>query len=117
MSETGAAAGAGIVGTALRIVVGACFVGGAVAALTGRLVLAGGGFLAGHTMLAAAAVIQGQRRRSVGLSFSGVGWLLTSLGLALGQQGAGSSLETPLLVGGLGLVAAGTLLLVGPFGG
>ncbi|MFB6252479.1 MAG: hypothetical protein ABEI27_12495 [Halobellus sp.] len=116
MPETGAAT-AGIVGTAVRLLVGACFVGGAVAAVTGRLVLAGGGFLAGHTLLAAAAVIQGQRRRGVGLSFSGIGWLLASLGLAVGQQGSGSSPETSLLVGGLGLVAVGTLLLVGPFGG
>jgi len=105
----------GRAGTALRLVVGACFAGGAVAAITGRLVLAGGSFLAGHTLLAAAAVIQGQRRRGVGFSLLGLGWLLLSLGLAVGQRGPPGP-EQPLLLAGAGLVVAGALLLVGPFG-
>ncbi|MFB6091443.1 MAG: hypothetical protein ABEK02_00360 [Haloquadratum sp.] len=119
MTGDGSPAASGAVGVAGRLVVGLCFVGGGVTALAGRLVLAGGGFLAGYTLLAGAAVIQGQRRRGVGFSLSGIGWLVLSLGLAVdaGGPGAGTALpERSLLLAGAGLVAAGTVLLVGPFG-
>ncbi|QCC46769.1 hypothetical protein [Halobellus limi] len=109
------ASGTGAVGWVARGLVALCFVGGAVAALTGRLVMAGGGFLAGHTLLAAAAVIQGQRRRGVGLSLSGVGWLVLSLGLAVGQRDPPGP-EQPLLLAGAGLVVVGAVLLSGSFG-
>ncbi|WP_435184866.1 hypothetical protein [Halobellus sp. EA9] len=111
--------GSGLAGTAVRLVVVACFAGGAAAALTGRLVVAGGAFLAGHTLLGGAAVIQSQRRRGVGFSLSGLGWLLLSLGSAVGQSGGATAAglsEQPLLLVGAGLVGIGTLLLVDPFG-
>lgn len=109
-----------IVGTIARAVVVGCFVAGGVFALvTRQLVFAGVAFLAGHTILAAAAVIQGQRRRGVGLSLSGIGWLALSIGLGSGTAaGAETALpETPLVAVGFGLVAVGMLLLLGPFGG
>ncbi|WP_256545804.1 hypothetical protein [Halobellus inordinatus] len=111
-----------LVGTIARAVVVGCFVAGGVFALvTRQLVFAGVAFLAGHTILAAAAVIQGQRRRGVGLSLSGIGWLALSIGLGVGSgtaAGAETALpETPLVAVGFGLVAVGMLLLLGPFGG
>lgn len=117
------ATSAGAAGTLARVVVAACFVGGAVFGVTGRLVLAGTAFLVGHTLLATAAVAQGQRRRGVGLSLSGIGWLALSIGLSAagGSAGAGpagvESLETPLLAGGLTLVTVGTLLVLGALDG
>lgn len=87
------------VGVLVRAAVAACFVvGGVVALLDQRFVLAGLAFLAGYTALAAAAVAQGQRRRGVGLSLSGLGWLSLAVGVAS---------ETALA-----LVAAGVVLLV-----
>ncbi|RLM56997.1 hypothetical protein DVK02_04135 [Halobellus sp. Atlit-31R] len=115
----------GPAGTIARAVVAGCFVAGVVFAVLDRnLALAGVAFLAGHTLLATAAVIQGQRRRGVGLSLSGVGWLVLSLGLGAGSYGtagAGAGADaalpaTALLAVGAGAVAVGTLLLVGPFG-
>jgi len=116
----------GLAGTLARAVVVGCFVAGGVFALVSRqLVFAGIAFLAGHTILAAAAVIQGQRRRGVGLSLSGVGWLALSIGLGVGSgtsaggaAGAETALpETPLIAVGFGLVVVGMVLLLGPFGG
>ena len=108
---------AGVAGTLARVVVGALFVGGAVLAVTGRLVAAGTAFLAGHTLLAAAAVVQGQRRRGVGFSLSGAGWAALSIGLGASDAGMGEggvdAPGTPLLIAGIGLVAVGTLLVVG----
>ncbi|WP_049985011.1 hypothetical protein [Halobellus rufus] len=107
----------GIAGWIVRIFVAACFVGGAVAAVSGRLVVAGVGFLVGHTLLAGAAVIQGQRRRGLGLSLSGVGWVALAVGLGASGAESGASLPTtPLIVGGFALVTAGTLLVVVAFG-
>jgi hypothetical protein len=104
-------------GTLARVFVGVVFVGGAVLAVTGRLVLAGAAFLVGHTVLATAAVAQGQRRRGVGLSLTGVGWLVLSIWLSLDRGnsvGAGvDAAGTPLLVAGIGLVTVGTFLVVG----
>ncbi|WP_144904209.1 hypothetical protein [Halobellus captivus] len=103
----------GTAGTVARVVVGVCFVAGAVLAVTGRLVVAGVAFLAGHTFLATAAVIQGQRRRGAGLSLSGVGWLVLSVGLgASGAEVETGVPGTPLLVAGFVLVTVGTVLVV-----
>ncbi|MFD1598142.1 hypothetical protein [Halobellus rarus] len=110
--------GTGTVGSAARGVVALCFVGGAVLAVTGRLVVAGVAFLAGHTFLATAAMVEGQRRRGAGLSLSGVGWLALSVSLGAGGSSAGGVAvpETPLLAVGIGLVTVGTLLVVGALG-
>ena len=110
--------GTGIAGSLARGVVALCFLGGALLAVTGRLILAGVAFLAGHTFLATAAVVQRQRRRGAGLSLSGVGWLALSVGLgAGGTSGIGDTIpEIPLLAGGIGLVTVGTLLVVGAVG-
>jgi hypothetical protein len=107
MSDEHAAAYAG---RAVRGLVLATFVGGAVAAFAGGwLLVAGGAFLAGYTVLAAAAVIQGQRRRGVGLSLSGVGWLLLAAGVA-----TGGLTPTPILAAGAALLLFGTAVVVRP---
>ena len=113
------ASGTGIVGWIARGVVALCFVGGAVLAVTGRLVVAGVAFLVGHTFLATAAMVQRQRRRGAGLSLSGVGWFALSVGLGAGGTSAGGTTvpETPLLAVGIALVTVGTLLVVGALGG
>ncbi|MFC6875315.1 hypothetical protein [Halobellus marinus] len=107
-----------LVGTLTRAVAIGCFGAGAIAAaITQQLVLAGAAFLAGHTILATVAMSADRRRRGVGLSLAGVGWLSLSVGLAA-QRGADVAIpETPaLLVGGV-LVALGTMLVVGESGG
>ena len=109
--------GSNLAGRIIRGLVAVCFVGGAAMALTGRLVVAGVAFLAAHTLLAGAAVIQGQRRRGAGLSLSGLGWLALLVGLAA-ANGSGVGLpSTPLLAVGAGLVGVGTLLTSGVIGG
>jgi len=108
--------GSDAVGWIARGLVAGCFVGGAVLAVTGRLVVAGVVFLAAHTVLAGAAVLQGQRRRGVGLSLLGLGWLALSVGLAATNGSVGLP-GTPLLAVGAGLVGGGTLLLTGIVGG
>ena len=108
--------GSGVAGWAARGVVAACFLGGAGLAVTGRLVPAGVAFLAAHTLLAAAAVIQGQRRRGAGMSLSGVGWLALSAWLAAANGTAVALPGTPLLVVGAALVGVGTLLTTGVIG-
>ena len=110
------ALGSGVAGWLARIVVAGCFVGGAVLALSGRLVVAGVAFLAAHTLLAAAAVIQGQRRNGVGLSLSGLGWLGFSVGLAAVNGDAVGLPAPPLLAVGAALVGIGTLLTTGVIG-
>ena len=105
--------GSDAVGWLARVAVAGCFVGGAVLALGGRLVVAGVAFLAAHTLLAAAAVIQGQRQRGVGLSLSGVGWFGLSVGIAAVNGDAVGLPATPLLAVGAGLVGVGTLLTTG----
>jgi hypothetical protein len=109
----------GLVGWIARGAVALCFVGGAALAVTGRLVVAGVAFLAGHTFLATAAVVQGQRRRGAGLSLSGVGWLALSIGLGAGDPSSRVAAlpETPFLAVGIGLVTVGTLLVIGVVGG
>jgi hypothetical protein len=115
MSGT-ASLGSNLVGRIARGLVAVCFVGGAWLAVTGRLVVAGVAFLAAHTLLAGAAVIQDQRRRGVGMSLSGLGWLALSVGLAA-QNGTGVGLPgPPLLAVGAGLVGVGTLLTTGIIG-
>jgi hypothetical protein len=111
-----ASLGSGAAGWAARGVVAACFLGGAGLAVTGRLVLAGVAFLGAHTLLAAAAVIQGQRRRGAGMSLSGVGWLALSVWLAAANGTAVALPGTPLLVVGAALVGVGTLLTTGVIG-
>ena len=113
------AAGSGPIGSIARGLVALCFVGGAVLAVTGRLVVAGVAFLAGHTFLATAAMVEGQRRRGAGLSLSGIGWLALSVSLGAGGSSAGGVAvpETSLLAVGIGLVTVGTLLVVGALGG
>ncbi|MGQ4556813.1 hypothetical protein [Halobellus sp. GM3] len=112
--------GPGLAGTLARVAVAVCFVGGAALAVTGRLVLAGTAFLVGHTFLAAAAIAGGRRRRGVGLSLSGVGWVALSIGLGA-NSGAGApgveAFGTPLLVAGMGLVTVGMLLVISASGG
>jgi len=103
-------------GRIIRGLVAVCFVGGAGLALTGRLVIAGVAFLAAHTVLAGAAVIQGQRRRGAGLSLSGLGWLGLSVGLAAANGDAVGLPGPPLLAVGAGLVGIGTLLTTGIVG-
>lgn len=115
MSRT-ASLGSDLVGRILRGLVAVCFVGGAAMALTGRLVIAGVAFLAAHTLLAGAAVIQGQRRRGAGMSLSGLGWLALSVGLAAANGDAVGLPGTPLLAVGAGLVGVGTLLTTGIVG-
>jgi len=100
----------GVAGWIVRIFVAVCFVGGAFAAVSGRLVVAGVAFLVGHTFLAAAAVIQGQRRRGAGLSILGVGWLALATGIGAGDSRLPG---TALLVAGFALVTLGTLLVLG----
>lgn len=100
----------GVAGWIVRIFVAVCFLGGALAAVSGRLIVAGVGFLVGHTFLAAAAVIQGQRRRGAGLSVLGVGWLSLAIGLGAGDSALPG---TALLVAGFALVTLGTLLVLG----
>jgi hypothetical protein len=107
--------GPDLAGRIVRGLVAVCFVGGAGLALTGRLVIAGVAFLGAHTLLAGAAVIQGQRRRGAGLSLSGLGWLALSVGLAA-VNGAVDLPGTPLLAVGAGLVGIGTLLTTGIVG-
>ncbi|ADQ66592.1 hypothetical protein C499_02509 [Halogeometricum borinquense DSM 11551] len=102
------------VGVMVRALVAACFVGGGVVALLDqRFVLAGLAYLVGYTILAAAAIIQGQRRRGAGLSLSGLGWVSLALGVA-----AGYATETglALVVGGVVLLVVGTVIVVWPFG-
>lgn len=112
MSDSGSF-GSGAAGWVARGVVAVCLLGGAVLAVTGRLVVAGVAFLAAHTLLAGAAVIRGQRSRGVGLSLSGVGWIALSVGLAA-ANGSGVGLPgTPLLAAGAALVGLGTLLTTG----
>ena len=109
--------GSDVIGWLARGLVGVCFVGGAAMALTGRLVIAGVAFLAAHTLLAGAAVLQGQRRRGTALSLLGLGWLALSVGLAA-ENGSGVGLPaTPLLAVGAALVGVGTLLTTGLIGG
>lgn len=105
--------GSGAAGWLARIVVAGGFVGGAVLALSGRLVVAGVAFLAAHTLLAVAAMIHGQRNRGVGLSLSGLGWLGLSVGLAAANGDAVGLPATPLLAVGAALVGVGTLLTTG----
>lgn len=95
----------------VRGVIFSLFVGGAVAAVAGRVVVAGGAFLAGYTVLAAAAVVHGQRRRGFGLSLTGLGWLLTALGVSLGLS---TPTGTPAFAAGATLLAVGTAALVRP---
>ena len=103
-------------GRIIRGLVAVCFVGGAGLALTGRLVIAGVAFLAAHTLLAGAAVVQGQRRRGTGLSLLGLGWLALSVGIAA-ESGSGVGLPaTPLLAVGAGLAGIGALLTTGVVG-
>ncbi|WP_336024673.1 hypothetical protein [Halobellus salinisoli] len=107
----------GIVGWIVRIFVAVCFVGGAVAAVSGRLVVAGVAFLVGHTFLAGAAVVEGQRRRGLGLSLSGVGWVALAVGLGASGTESGAGLPTTaLLITGFALVTVGTLLVLVAFG-
>jgi hypothetical protein len=108
--------GSGAAGWAARIVVAGGFLGGAVLALSGRLVIAGVAFLAAHTLLAVAAMIHGQRNRGVGLSLSGLGWLGLSVGLAAANGDAVGVPSAPLLAVGAALVGAGTLLTTGVIG-
>ena len=105
--------GSGAGGWVARGVVAVCLLGGAVFAVTGRLVVAGVAFLAAHTLLAGAAVIQGQRSRGVGLSLSGIGWITLSVGLAAANGDAVGLPATPLLAVGAALVGIGTLLTTG----
>ena len=105
--------GSGAVGWLARLVVAGGFVGGAVLALSGQLVVAGVAFLVAHTLLAAAAVIQRQRQRGVGLSLSGVGWFGLSTGLAAANGDAVGLPATPLLAVGAVLVGIGTVLTTG----
>jgi hypothetical protein len=108
--------GSGVVGWIARGFVAVCFVGGAWLAVTGRLVIAGVAFLAAHTLLAGAAVVQGQRRRGTGLSLLGLGWLALSVGIAA-ESGSGVGLPaTPLLAVGAGLAGIGALLTTGVVG-
>ena len=108
--------GSDVVGWIARGSIAACFVGGAWLAVTGRLVIAGVAFLAAHTLLAGAAVVQGQRRRGAGLSLLGLGWLAMSVGIAA-ESGTGVGLpSTPLLAVGVGLVGVGALLATGSIG-
>jgi hypothetical protein len=116
MSGT-ASVGSDLVGRIARVLVAVCFVGGAWLAVTGRLVVAGVVFLAAHTLLAGAAVVQGQRHRGAGLSLVGLGWLALSVGLAA-ENGNGVGLPgPPLLAAGAALVGVGTLLTTGIVGG
>ena len=108
--------GSSAAGWLARIVVAAGFVGGALLALSGRLVTAGVAFLAAHTLLAGAAVIQGQRRNGAGLSLSGLGWLGLSVGLAAASGDGVGLPATPLLAVGAALVGVGTLLTTGIIG-
>lgn len=105
--------GSGAVGWLARIVVAGGFAGGAVLALSGRLVIAGVAFLAAHTLLGGAAVIRGQRRSGAGLSLSGLGWFGLSVGLAAANGDAVGLPATPLLAVGAALVGVGTLLTTG----
>ena len=115
MSES-APLGSNAAGWIARVLIAVCFVGGAGLAVPGRLVVAGVAFLAAHTVLAGAAVIQGQRRRGVGLSLLGLGWLALSVGLAA-ENGSGVGLPaTPLLAVGAALVGGGALLTTGIVG-
>jgi hypothetical protein len=101
------------VGVAVRALVGACFVGGGVLALLGqRLVLAGFAFLVGYTVLAAAAVVQGQRRRGAGLSLSGLGWVSAAAGVAIGYE---TDLGLALVVAGVALLVVGTAVVARPW--
>ncbi|SFR54390.1 hypothetical protein [Halogeometricum limi] len=100
------------VGVLVRALVAGCFVGGGVLALhSQRLVLAGFAFLVGYTMLATAAVVQGQRRRGVGLSLSGLGWMSVAAGVAVGTM-PGTGLT--LVVVGVALLVAGTGVVLWP---
>jgi hypothetical protein len=99
-------------GLVARGLVFGLFVGGAVAAFAADwLLVAGGAFLAGYTVLAAAAVVHGQRRRGLGLSLSGVGWFLLALGVALGPS---TRVGTPVLAAGFGCLLLGTAAVVRP---
>ncbi len=115
MSRT-TSVGPDLAGRIARGLIAVCFVGGAVLALTGRLVIAGAAFLAAHTLLAGAAVIQGQRRRGAGLSLSGLGWLAVSVGLAATNGDVAGLPGAPLLAVGAGLVGVGTVLATGILG-
>lgn len=112
-----ASLGSDLAGRIVRGLVAVCFVAGAAFALTGRLVIAGVAFLAAHTLLAGAAVVQGQRRRGAGLSLSGLGWLALSVGLAAQNGNAVGLPGPPLLAVGAALVGVGTLLTSGIVGG
>jgi hypothetical protein len=105
--------GSGAAGWLARGLLAACFLGGAVLAVSGRLVVAGGAFLAAHTVLAAAAVLQGQRQRGAGLSLLGLGWFGLSAGLAATNGAAAGLPATPLFAIGAGLVGIGGLLTTG----
>ncbi|MFC6824391.1 hypothetical protein [Halopelagius fulvigenes] len=109
MSDARAAARAG---RTVRGAVLSLFLVGAIAAVAGgRLVVAGGAFLAGYTVLAAAAVVHGQRRRGLGLSLSGVGWFLAALGASVGLA---SPAGTRTFAVGVGLLFVGTVAVVRP---
>lgn len=96
----------------VRGLVFSLFVGGAVAAVAARwFVVAGGAFLVGYTVLAAAAIVHGQRLRGLGLSLTGVGWLLTAVGVSVGLS---TPTGTPAFVAGVTLLVVGTAALVRP---
>lgn len=90
------------IGSAARALVAGCFVGGVLALVGQRVRLAGVAYLAGYTVLSAAAVARGRRRRGVGFSLSGVGCASLAMGAAAGYR-----TDT-----GLALVVAGVVLLV-----
>lgn len=112
MSDATTAASAAYAARAVRGVVFSVFLLGAVAAVVGgRFVVAGGAFLAGYTVLAGAAVVHGQRRRGLGLSMTGVGWLLTAVGASVGLS---TPTGTRAFAAGVGLLFVGTVALLRP---